>query len=189
MNRGAINGYALNAKGVRGTVFRLAADLVAHAVVAARARVLRRLTHPLDLSAAISDVPGRRAVREVVVLAAEAVSVVTALPRLRDVFSAACLAVVALAASVGRRAPIALQAQAQADLSAYATLRGAAAFMAQAQAPTALTAWKLCPTGFVASAAVSLTAGLDNEFPYDEDAPEERVFLVAPEDNIFYVVV
>lgn len=189
MNRGTLNGYALNAKGARGTVFRLAADLIGQAYLVARARVLRHLTGPMTAEAVVGPVPGRRAVREAISAVAEAVSTVTAFPRLRGVFEASCEAAATVAASVGRRALAALQAQAQIDLTAYALLCGAAVFEVRADTPDALTVWKLSPTAFTGAAVVALSAGIDNEFPYDEDAPEERVFVVAPEDNIFYVVV
>jgi hypothetical protein len=44
------------------------------------------------------------------------------------------------------------------------------------------------PTAFVGEARVRLAAGVQNDFPYDEDAPLERTFVVAPENNLFYVV-
>lgn len=189
MNGGTLNGYAINARGARGGAIRVAADLLGQAYISAKARVLRHLTGPIAAKAEIGSVVGWRGVRSPVQVVGQAVSAVISVPRMRDEFDAACQAVVTAAARAGRRALVAFEATAQIDLGAYALLRGAAQFRGRAMVPAGLKSWRFSPEAVTASATVVLRAGVLNEFPYDEDAPEERVFLVVPEDNAFYVVV
>ncbi|CAN7345013.1 hypothetical protein LJR074_001971 [Acidovorax sp. LjRoot74] len=188
MNRGTINGYALNARGQRGGAFRVAADLIASAYVVAQSRVVRRLTGPLTVSAAIGQ-GGRRAIRENFGLLVEAAISVTAIPLLRGLFNAACTAVIAASARVGRRSLMTLPVSAEVVIGARSVRRQVVNFVASASLPQDLTSWRLSPEVFEGTAGITLTAGVLNEFPYDEDAPDERVFIVPPEDNVFYVVV
>jgi hypothetical protein len=67
-------------------------------------------------------------------------------------------------------------------------LRAATDFIGEALAVAGFRVAIRQPTGFVGEARVRLAAGVQNDFPYDEDAPSERTFIVAPENNLFYVV-
>lgn len=189
MNSAPLNGNTLNTRGQRGVLLRVAADLLGTAFVTARAMVFRRVDSAVNCSAAIGPRVGWRGVRDSLSVSAAAEVALEALPRLRDSFSNTCSAAIALSASAGRRAVVALAASAQISLTAYALLRGAANFQGSANLPSNLKSWRRSPGAVAARASVAVKAGVLNDFPYDEDAPEDRVFVVAPEDNIFYVVV
>lgn len=188
MNRGALNGHAVNARGLRRGVIRIAADLIGEAFLVSKARVIRYLTGPLEVEARIGQ-GGRRWARSPTTAVGEASVGLTAIPILRGVFNATCEATVSVAAKVGRRSVFIFEAVSQISLAAYVILRGAAHFDGRANVPADLTVWKLSPESVPGAAVVTLKAGVRNNFPYDEDAPEERVFIVPPEDNVFYVVV
>lgn len=189
MNRGTINGYAINDRGVRGGAIRVAADLIGEAYIVASAHVYRYLTGPMSAVAEIGPIVGRRWARSPVSAVAEAVITAVSVPRIRDAFNAVCEAVIELGAKVTRRVLVTFDPTADVDLSAYALLRAAAQFEASADIGGDFTSWRISPEVFTGQAQIALTAGVLNEFPYDEDAPEERVFIVPPEDNVFYVVV
>jgi len=189
MNRGAINGYVINGRGQRGGAIRVAADLIAEAYVVASARVWRYLTGPMTVTAEIGPVVGTRFARSPLIASAEAVIVTTALPLLRDVFNVVCAAAVTLTAKATRRVLVAFSGTASTAVTAYGQLRASAEFEGTAAIGGDFTSLRISPEVFIGRADIALTAGVLNEFPYDEDAPEERVFIVPPEDNVFYVVV
>ena len=188
MNSSPLNGNTLNTRGARGMVLRVAADLLGTAFIVARSMVIRRMDSAVNCSVGVGPRVGWRGVRSPMGVSVAAEVTLTALPRLRDAFNNACSAVVSLSASAGRRAAVAFANTAQIDLRAYALLRGATAFEAAAILPSNLKSWRRSPAPVPAQASVVVRAGVLNDFPYDEDAPEDRVFLVAPEDNVFYVV-
>jgi hypothetical protein len=189
MNNATFNGNTLNTRGARGMALRVAADLVGKAVISARSLVFRRMDSAVTCRADIGPRVGWRAVRDPLTMDGAAEVVLEALPVLRGLFNSTCSALVSLTANVGRRAAIAFANTAQINLTAYALLRGTAVFEAAANVPQNLKSWRRSPGTVAPLASISLRAGILNEFPYDEDAPEDRVFLVAPEDNVFYVVV
>lgn len=189
MNSGSLNGYSVNARGLRGGAFRVAADLVGKAFVSVKARVYRYLSGSMVLHAEIGPGVGRRGVRSPLQTLAQAAVAITAIPLRRDTFAATCQAVVQASVRAGRRAIVGFNMPAVIDLSGYVLHRGTADLYGSVVLPADLTSFRQSPQPLSVRAQVTLRAGVLNEFTYDEDAPEERVFLVAPEDNVFYVVV
>ncbi len=189
MNRGTINGYVINGRGVRGGAVRVAADLIGEAYIVAQARVFRHLTGAMSAVAEIGPIVGRRWARSPMSVVAEAVITAVSVPRVRDVFNVVCEAAIELGVKVARRALVVFDPAAEIDLQAYAILHVPAQFEGRADIGGDFTSWRMSPEVFTGRAQITLTAGVLNEFPYDEDAPEERVVIVPPEDNVFYVVV
>jgi hypothetical protein len=189
LNRGTLNSHAINTRAIRGGAFRVAADLVSEAFVTIRSSVVRRMGGTVAATADIGPVVGRVGVRSTYEVVAEAGIVVNAVPLLRSVFACLCEAAIESSARAGRRAVVAFAAQSQIDLAAYALLRGSTDFRVFAALPSNLKSLRSSPVSFGLPAAITLKAGILNEFPYDEDAPDDRVFQVAAEENVFYVVV
>lgn len=175
---------------------RIATSVQGSATVGYLARVFRKTPQPLDAQADVA--PGYRVDKRVQAgLTGQSQAVITAkvfaLRLLRqDVFFTGQATGTANAHREMRPAGHVVSGQASIDATPIVIplqlTRVPVAVQAQAGGTAVGHIGRRDAMSVTAEARIGLFAGVQNDFPYDEDAPPERTFVVAFENNVFYVV-